>query len=1533
MDAVARALCPTVHCFATPDLDAALRRNGLASLSQLVEPFVATLDQVQLRLPSTYEQRTARHFHLALVDRQLPDPASSSTATPHAAAATPSLLLNQPLALRDELFLDHLGQLVALTDPATAPPYPLVRDAVLARPPDDYCVPHESFAHPVACLVALSTAHPDPLNALAHLWDLSSPANLFATDDPRAHYAAPDVLRFVVLVNDHGAPGATAAADQASDAHKLLDTVRKTYGNHSALVDLFSAADTAPDRRPSADEAEIRRLWVNVGEAQRQQVAAAARGPQDAVIGLGFDDERSLPQASAASALAPDRAPVVLGHELSTDDLGALRQLAREFVVQSLVPFLEQRAVVLYEQWQASRRGIGGRLFSVGRKYFGGGGGGSGASGSAGAREGGREGSGAGKEGYNAAKGYYHHSSPSALARRLADTAFFLGDYKLAYSVYDACAKDFRADKAARHAAAAMRMSAICAVLLLPPSPSPSSSASASGAPPPPQPIANPEALLASAAALSPLHGTLVDFDALRSTLVLVDLYAAHPHLAPLAPLALVRAAGDAEEIVAAVLLEEAARAELRAGARWPQARAQRGESAAEGRAEEDEERDGQKGETRAPRSRKHAFWMALAAARYEKSGVKSLSRRCLSQAAALYLPAPSSSSTSSTDASLPPPVTSLAPPTRPPPTDTPQWSAIRTHLHHALARQSYTVGAAQDSVDNFLALLGTGTSATTAASTSSLDDSAGAVGDGAMGDAPEWLDDFALAWDLLASSSSSSPATPPPHGPVSLPVRLFDAPHARLRVGSARQAGLSAGAGDEGEWARLEKALLARAEFDVGGGGGARPSVLGYRGGAGTGEGGFKGAGAGAAEPVEAVLGETLTLEVPVRNPLEAFLALGALAVEVRREEAGDAEGEEGGEGAGLEVSAPQDVELAPGESSKILIPIRASSLGTFTFDSLSYLFSNLVPVREPLSPARWSKPTAPRPGHPSARVAMPLRVRVRAAVPVLGVDMSALPSRLFHGEMSGGDESTTTIVLRNEGPVPLTDLHALSSQPDSLLLRPNPPTLDADGALATPNELTAPRPTVLLGPGRALAPGESLAVPVVVRGSRVGAHALCVLFAFRAATDEVKGAREYLSTRAVHGVEVYPSLKLRYGVRPGRRVDSPLVLGVEVYNVGLPADDVSISAISLLSPRWRISPSADSGGFDDDVASQRIGWQQGLTTFVPLAAVVREGEGPSEEADLWTAAQVEALLDGKDVKGMPPHAKIGVSSLSPIASTSSSPISNSALSGLVAAYTSYRRASLLERYPTVPPSLHPSIFPLFSSRAASLVVTFTSSTLSLAPASLLIPLDEPYLGSALGSPAAAALVRVLVNAERRSGGLYEESRRERRALLTVLKRSEIIGAAGTDEAPPVAVDVSVRGVVEHDFSSSGPLSLPLRLSLSNLSPSTTFTYTLSLSSPASRTGAGTILSGALTHRGTLEPLGRASVEAQLWVPRPGAFAVGAWEVVLSWEGRDEQELGGSVRLSGGAREVRVRDRGARAAGGSSRVALEETARVQVRA
>ena len=57
---------------------------------------------------------------------------------------------------------------------------------------------------------------------------------------------------------------------------------------------------------------------------------------------------------------------------MSEDDLRSIRVFMREMVVQSIIPFMERSVVVGNEQHIASKRSIGGRLFSAGRKYFGG---------------------------------------------------------------------------------------------------------------------------------------------------------------------------------------------------------------------------------------------------------------------------------------------------------------------------------------------------------------------------------------------------------------------------------------------------------------------------------------------------------------------------------------------------------------------------------------------------------------------------------------------------------------------------------------------------------------------------------------------------------------------------------------------------------------------------------------------------------------------------------------------------------------------------------------------------------------------------------------------------------------------------------------------------------------------------------------------------------------------------------------------------------------------------------------------------------
>ena len=117
----------------------------------------------------------------------------------------------------------------------------------------------------------------------------------------------------------------------------------------------------------------------------------------------------------------------------------ATRTYVRELVVKSLVPYLERTAQQLNEQVAASRRGFAGRLWGAGRRLLN-------------ART--------AHEGPAPEPGpqIFTPDTPEAQTRRLADLAFWLRDYKVASSTYDAARRAFQADGATRHAAAAAEM-------------------------------------------------------------------------------------------------------------------------------------------------------------------------------------------------------------------------------------------------------------------------------------------------------------------------------------------------------------------------------------------------------------------------------------------------------------------------------------------------------------------------------------------------------------------------------------------------------------------------------------------------------------------------------------------------------------------------------------------------------------------------------------------------------------------------------------------------------------------------------------------------------------------------------------------------------------------------------------------------------------------------------------------------------------------------------------------------------------------
>jgi hypothetical protein len=60
-----------------------------------------------------------------------------------------------------------------------------------------------------------------------------------------------------------------------------------------------------------------------------------------------------------------------LASHLTSSDTAAIRSFLREFTSQSLVPWMEARVREWNEIFVNSRRGLTGRLFGAGRKFFG----------------------------------------------------------------------------------------------------------------------------------------------------------------------------------------------------------------------------------------------------------------------------------------------------------------------------------------------------------------------------------------------------------------------------------------------------------------------------------------------------------------------------------------------------------------------------------------------------------------------------------------------------------------------------------------------------------------------------------------------------------------------------------------------------------------------------------------------------------------------------------------------------------------------------------------------------------------------------------------------------------------------------------------------------------------------------------------------------------------------------------------------------------------------------------------------------------
>ena len=139
-------------------------------------------------------------------------------------------------------------------------------------------------------------------------------------------------------------------------------------------------------------------------------------------------------------------------------DAAAIRGFLREMVTQSIVPFMESRVTAWNDQIASRRRGFSGRFVSMSKRWAGFGAVKSTMPGLASV-------SNSSGSNYDYQQGFYPPETPQSTMRQLADHAFMLRDWKLAYSIYDFLRSDYGHDKAWNYHAAANEMAAITSLL------------------------------------------------------------------------------------------------------------------------------------------------------------------------------------------------------------------------------------------------------------------------------------------------------------------------------------------------------------------------------------------------------------------------------------------------------------------------------------------------------------------------------------------------------------------------------------------------------------------------------------------------------------------------------------------------------------------------------------------------------------------------------------------------------------------------------------------------------------------------------------------------------------------------------------------------------------------------------------------------------------------------------------------------------------------------------------------------------------
>ncbi|EEQ84425.1 uncharacterized protein BDCG_01230 [Blastomyces dermatitidis ER-3] len=409
---IIRAFSPVIGVYASPDTDALVQRKGFKNgFHELIRPFGETIAGKIVIRDNSGSSRTWEDFGVRFIDLDTKKQDTETSKT----EPVPSLVqIEQVLDRHIHSIDDPLASWTRGGDgghgrlPLASPVYKLFLRRLLSPA---YTSPHETFMHPVACIIAISSHTPTPLESLRQLY-----AHTIQGDKRPPQWVYPEYLRYYVLVHDED-------KDDITKSTALFDQMKRHFGLHCHLLRLRSnqcvITDDDSTQFPSCE-------WLTPSEDLSEL------GEQETLIDVESE-----------------------GSYIFESDVTAIKAFIREMVAQSVIPHMENRVALWNEQVASRRRGLSGRFMSMSRRWAG--------FGANTRSSGGAYGSGSGTN-YDS-QGFYKPDAPEAILRKLADFAFMLRDWKLASSTYELVKGDYGHDKAWRYQAGAHEMCAVSTLL------------------------------------------------------------------------------------------------------------------------------------------------------------------------------------------------------------------------------------------------------------------------------------------------------------------------------------------------------------------------------------------------------------------------------------------------------------------------------------------------------------------------------------------------------------------------------------------------------------------------------------------------------------------------------------------------------------------------------------------------------------------------------------------------------------------------------------------------------------------------------------------------------------------------------------------------------------------------------------------------------------------------------------------------------------------------------------------------------------